>query len=329
MSTLLGAGAFGIAIIPLSFKIFKNHVDHLSTFGTGLLLGAGFGIILPEGIETLIEKTPEGAEFPSSKIALSLLFGFGFMFLVEQFSSHSHDEHSAPAALPQSSNAYNMTAASSQTSVIDPELDFDLSLSNGPTKSTTDITKAFQITLGLVVHALADGLALGAASISAGDASGAGSATDLSLIVFLALTIHKAPAALALTTSLLATSIPRNKIRTHVALFAASTPIGAVLTYSILTLFGQGYGPENGFQGIALLVSAGTFLYVAIVLQPVSSESSPPSHGTNNADAVSKIAKVLLILVGMFTPLVISSFIGHGHGDSTHGEIPGGVQIID
>lgn len=48
MSTLLGAGAFGIAIIPLSFKISKNHVDHLSTFGTGLLLGAGFGIILPE-----------------------------------------------------------------------------------------------------------------------------------------------------------------------------------------------------------------------------------------------------------------------------------------
>lgn len=154
------------------------------------------------GIETLIEKTPEGAEFPSSKIALSLLFGFGFMFLVEQFSSHSHDEHSAPAALPQSSNAYNMTAASSQTSVIDPELDFDLSLSNGPTKSTTDITKAFQITLGLVVHALADGLALGAASISAGDASGAGSATDLSLIVFLALTIHKGAKFLSLLRTL-------------------------------------------------------------------------------------------------------------------------------
>lgn len=48
MSILLGAGAFGIAIIPLSFKISKAHIDHLSTFGTGLLLGAGFGIILPE-----------------------------------------------------------------------------------------------------------------------------------------------------------------------------------------------------------------------------------------------------------------------------------------
>jgi zinc transporter 9 len=46
--------------------------------------------------------------------------------------------------------------------------------------------KAYPLTLGLVMHGLADGLALGVSAL--GDAE-----TDLSLVVFLALIIHKGP----------------------------------------------------------------------------------------------------------------------------------------
>lgn len=55
--------------------------------------------------------------------------------------------------------------------------------------------KAYPLTLGLVVHALADGLALGSAALSeAGADDGTGESivpTGLSIVVFLALIIHK------------------------------------------------------------------------------------------------------------------------------------------
>ncbi len=49
------------------------------------------------------------------------------------------------------------------------------------------------LTLGLVIHSLADGLALGASALplSGTDGEGSASSTGLSLIVFLALIIHK------------------------------------------------------------------------------------------------------------------------------------------
>ena len=46
--------------------------------------------------------------------------------------------------------------------------------------------KALPMTLGLVIHSLADGLALGAAASSSDD-----SGVQLSVVVFLALIIHK------------------------------------------------------------------------------------------------------------------------------------------
>ena len=64
MSTLLGLGSFSVGILPLfcnfsstlSFSldgaILKEHVEShlakLSTLGTGLLLGAALGVIIPE-----------------------------------------------------------------------------------------------------------------------------------------------------------------------------------------------------------------------------------------------------------------------------------------
>ena len=49
-------------------------------------------------------------------------------------------------------------------------------------------SKALPMTLGLVIHSLADGLALGAAASSSDDG---GNSTELSIVVFLALIIHK------------------------------------------------------------------------------------------------------------------------------------------
>ncbi len=74
-----------------------------------------------------------------------------------------------------------------------------------------------------MVHAAADGVALGAA--------GATSHQDVEMIVFLAIMLHKAPAAFGLVTFLLHEGIERQRIRRHLAIFSASAPLFTLITY--------------------------------------------------------------------------------------------------
>ena len=81
------------------------------------------------------------------------------------------------------------------------------------------ITKNFTLT--------ADGIALGAAAAS--------SHTDIEMIVFFAIMLHKAPAAFGLVTFLLHEGLERNRIRRHLLTFAFAAPIGAFITYILIT----------------------------------------------------------------------------------------------
>jgi solute carrier family 39 (zinc transporter), member 9 len=123
---------------------------------------------------------------------------------------------------------------------------------------------------------------------------------------------------LALTSSLLTLSIPRDVCKKHLAVFCASTPIAAVFSYAVLAFFGV--KDEDDLIGTCLLLSVrftvlscmglvmnmsqgGSFLYVATVLQPVSS-----SEGE-----LKKPLRVLLIVMGIFAPYFVGGFFGHGH----------------
>jgi len=124
--------------------------------------------------------------------------------------------------------------------------------------------------------------------------------------VFLALIVHKAPTALALTTSLMSTALPRSECKKHIAFFSASTPFGALVSYGLFSFLEA--GGEGDWTGTALLISGGTFLYVATVLQPVSHTA----HSEENE--MSKITRALLIVSGIFLPFIIGTLLGHGHG---------------
>jgi len=163
--------------------------------------------------------------------------------------------------------------------------------------------RAYPLTLGLVMHGLADGLALGVSALS-------NTETDLSLVVFLALIIHKAPTALALTTSLLSTALPRSECKKHIAFFSASTPFGALVSYGLFSFLEA--GGEGDWTGTALLISGGTFLYVATVLQPVSHSSETHSMPPEEKE-MSKFSRALLMVIGMFLPFMIGALLGHGH----------------
>ncbi|KLO11457.1 Zinc/iron permease [Schizopora paradoxa] len=334
MSALLGLGAFGIGNLPLFFTFSRSRIQYLSTLGTGLLLGASLGVVIPEGIETITKDSPNG-EVPTSTIALCLLSGFAFMMIVEQFlSGHEHGhEHNSPPTDDGTLAPLYENGASPDTSLENAPKpvagdDYEMQLENldrGGTDGWVEggseeykaaaKTKAYPLTLGLVIHSLADGLALGASALPLNGSEGAdgagASSTGLSIIVFFALMIHKAPTALALSMSLISSSLPRYECRKHIAFFSVSTPIGALVSYVILSTIGT----RGSWTGISLLISGGTFLYVATVLQPLShSEESSPSHAAALPSAnMGEKTRALLVILGMFIPFLIGIFVGDDH----------------
>ncbi|KAF9646220.1 hypothetical protein BDM02DRAFT_3118971 [Thelephora ganbajun] len=305
-------------------------MSRLTALGSGLLLGAGLGIIIPEGVEATIEAgESEGASghahFPTTTTAISLLVGFMFMLVTEQLlpGAHSHPGQFVPGSGSLSPKTFTVEFDADvelgeleEDSARSPRSSTQRSASTSAQcpatpRSTTGggfkipvSGKGFTLTLGLVLHALSDGLALGS-SITSGSGS-----QELSLVIFAALAIHKAPTALALTTSLLASGVNRPDCKMLLAIFSASTPTGAALAYLFLWFFQSADGDKNHWTGIAMLVSGGSFLYVATVLQPVSSNHT---NRLPHEDDISAKTRLVFIIVGMFAPLLLSILVGHGH----------------
>ena len=101
--------------------------------------------------------------------------------------------------------------------------------------------------VGIGFHSILDGIAIGA-----------GSMMNLSAVIILAVTLHKFPAALALSSLLVrGGEYSRNKILTSMFIFALATPFGAVVS---ILLF---QGMTDHVVAVALGISAGTFLFIS------------------------------------------------------------------
>jgi zinc transporter 9 len=259
-------------------------------------------VLLPRGIEALARSRPSTNTLDGSSIAIPLLFGFTFMLVVEQLSS-SHTHHNQPHhARRPSQHALGLT--SPPDSIFDVELaglddgtdgvpaHHERRASGGSVSATKtsvegDSPSAYPITIGLVLHGLADGLALGMSVLSNDGSSSHPYA--LSMVVFMALAVHKgactpssgarafpawpsscslnriahfcapaAPTALAYTVSLMSTTLSRVECKKHLILFSASTPVGAIASYASFSFFGSKH--VDGV-GTALLISV-SFLVV-------------------------------------------------------------------
>uniref|UniRef100_A0A3B4T6H8 Zinc transporter ZIP9 n=1 Tax=Seriola dumerili TaxID=41447 RepID=A0A3B4T6H8_SERDU len=126
-------------------------------------------------------------------------------------------------------------------------------------------------TLGLVIHAAADGFALGAA-VATGQVT-------VQVIVFFAVILHKAPAAFGLVSFLMHAGLEKKYIQGHLLAFSAASPVVAITTYFIL------HANQLSATGVGMLFSAGTFLYVATVhILPEISSSSSSRPGQPSSD---------------------------------------------
>ncbi|XP_015268774.1 PREDICTED: zinc transporter ZIP9 [Gekko japonicus] len=296
LSLAMLVGCYVAGIIPLAVNFSEERLKLVTVLGAGLLCGTALAVIVPEGVHALYEDILEAKHHPVSEtqkvaesekaaempvvydhdhdhsrlhayIGVSLVLGFVFMLLVDQIgSSHVHTTDDPEAA--RSSNS----------------------------KITT--------TLGLVVHAAADGVALGAAAST--------SQTSVQLIVFVAIMLHKAPAAFGLVSFLMHAGLERNRIRKHLLVFALAAPVLSMVTYLGLSKSSKQALSEVNATGVAMLFSAGTFLYVATVhvLPEVGGMGHSHKAEAAGGKGLSRLEVAALVL-GCLIPLILS--IGHQH----------------
>lgn len=286
LSLAMLLGCYIAGSIPLVMTMSEDRMEVVTVLGAGLLVGTALTVIIPEGVNTLFSlhdhnKSPglatsethhheatasESHTEPHNLVGPPLVLGFLLMLIIDQFAGG----HRKPA---------------------DPE--------NGNGRGP----RSFTATLGLVVHAAADGIALGAAAAS--------SHTDVEMIVFFAIMLHKAPAAFGLVTFLLHEGLDRNKIRRHLLIFALAAPVGAFLTYCTIVKSGTETFSSSNSTGLAMLFSAGTFLYVSTV--HVLPELTSHGHDGSGGGGPSHFSRKQLtaLICGSLLPLMLT--FGHHH----------------
>lgn len=115
------------------------------------------------------------------------------------------------------------------------------------------------LAIGLSLHTLIDGLALGAAVVA--DAHSGHGLALYGLGTFLAIALHKPLDALSITSLMLAGKWSRSSIQLANAAFAVLCPLGALAgAYGLTEVFGS----QHAVLGICLAFAAGVFLCIAL-----------------------------------------------------------------
>ncbi|KAH9903685.1 Zinc/iron permease [Xylariomycetidae sp. FL2044] len=248
-------------------------------------------------------------EIPTFYIGFSLILGFVLMFLIDRLPRHA-SENFQPPPPPRHISLSNLGGSALPGDEEEHE-GFLGSLTPTPRQS-----RSLATTTGLVIHAAADGIAMGASATS--------SDTKLGFIVFIAIMVHKAPAAFGLTSILLKQGLSKRAARGHLIVFSLASPFGAWATFILVSFLGGGgeSSVNQWWTGMLLLFSAGTFLYVAMHAMQEGDSSTGHDVGTGaNGYADGSIAQrkhahpqmreTLATVIGMFLPLLTQ--FGHHH----------------
>lgn len=225
---LLGALAGGA--LPLFSKVRRS--DLLLSFSAGIMLGAAFLHMLPEAVE--------GA---GGEAVPFVLVGFLLLYLLERFVLVHICAEPGPNA--------RLSTRGAPLSPDDPHdhLPGEDAHVHAHGIGCDAHTLGLAAWIGMSVHTLVDGFALGAASVQ----------PELGVLVFLAILSHKIPNSFSLSAILLSEGYGRGRAVAMNAAFALMVPVGVGI-YVLLreTVHAQKFAP------LALAASAGTFLHLSL-----------------------------------------------------------------
>lgn len=226
MAAAIAALSFVGAIAPRTFvgRLTTSQLGDVTGIASGLLLASALLVVVPEGFDVAAAAAADGDDFAYEPAILgaTVLVGFLAMLVLEGFGAgHAvHEEHHDHVQGHGHGHVHHPASPSI-------------------------------LAVGLSVHALADGVAIGAAA-AAGD-------TAFSVLVATAVLIHRVPAAFSLGLfALHETDDSGRSVRALIA-FALATPLALLLTFAALD------GADDRVIALTLLFSAGTFVYVATV----------------------------------------------------------------
>ncbi|VDM92917.1 unnamed protein product [Onchocerca ochengi] len=360
LSITMFAGSFLAGLIPLAFNMSERRTRLLSTFGAGLLVGTALSVIIPEGVEALYivhtekylpepirnevdnqnvvlnqrsvsNSLKQSAESNLGYVSERINYPTGFDKNVVKtgivkrqvpqdltVSEKEIDEHKHHVKAAINFNAINQSIGYSLVFgfifmfIID-QISKSLS-SKGGDRTQYKLTA----TIGLVVHSAADGVALGSASAT--------NRTGVQFIIFLAIMLHKAPAAFGLVSFLLVEGVERFRIRRHLTVFSIAAPLAAIITYYLIIIVENDKFSADSTTGTLMLFSAGTFLYVATVhilpelmgsnvrdYQLVNNGAENSSRGFNESRASLKFIELISIIIGAISPTFLINGHSHSH----------------
>ncbi|RPA80861.1 Zinc/iron permease [Ascobolus immersus RN42] len=320
-SAAMAVASFAAGMLPLAVNLSPKHLRIMSTIGTGILVGTSLIVIIPEGIEAIYSaKSPSPPTTTSDPdhdddhdsnhlaVGLSLITGFLLMFLIDRLSHSPHPDQQYHIPLdniptsprtPSSARPPPPAPPPPRPPPHTPPLLPPLDPANHHHPPTTS-SKPAATTTGLVIHACADGIALGASSKS--------SNVGLEAVIFLAIIIHKMPAAFGLTAVLLRGGLSKQQARRHLAVFSLAAPFGALVTWAIIMVLGgvaEGGSGMDWWTGVLLLFSGGTFLFVAV-------HAMQEDEGMSDDGEVKGWVHTACAAGGMLIPL-LTQVGGHGH----------------
>ncbi|CAK7917731.1 metal homeostasis factor Atx2p [[Candida] anglica] len=279
LTAIMGGTSFLAGLLPLMVTLSAHKISIASLLSMGILVSTSLVIVIPEGIETVLDD--DSSPVNTYAIGVFLLAGFLTMYLLDHLGSisvlkgyyHVFNRHSSDADLVSFSTVVSSILSSSTTT-------------------------------GLVIHALVDGISLGSSFIKI---------SNFHLVIFFSIIIHKIPTCFSLTTILIKENYNFSLIKYHSAVFALTSPITAIITYLILS-FGSIGARTVGYM---LLYSAGTFLYVVIhVMTETSSNDTNPlplsqeSESTIYQQESMSTEEFLASIIGMSIPVIIGGLFG-------------------
>ncbi|KAM5273086.1 zinc transporter ZIP9 isoform 2-T2 [Ctenodactylus gundi] len=275
LSLAMLVGCYVAGIIPLAVNFSEERLKLVTVLGAGLLCGTALAVIVPEGVHALYEDILEGKHPQASETQNVIASDKAAEIPVVHEHEHSHDHTQLHAYI-----GVSLVLGFVFMLLVD------------------------QIGSSHVHSTDADGVALGAAAST--------SQTSVQLIVFVAIMLHKAPAAFGLVSFLMHAGLERNRIRKHLLVFALAAPVLSMVTYLGLSKSSKEALSEVNATGVAMLFSAGTFLYVATVhvLPEVGGLGHSHKPDATGGRGLSRLEVAALVL-GCLIPLILS--VGHQH----------------
>jgi zinc transporter 9 len=270
---ILAAAALVTALIAGGIPIMRGAKDEgrqkmMTGIAAGVLLASALLVAIPEGFDTIASS---GTDADSAlAVGGAILAGFILMLVLEAlgFGHDIHEEHHDHEGEHGHDHVHHPSNPSS-------------------------------VIFGLSIHALTDGLAMGAA-LATGELS-------IAIAVTVGVIAHKIPAAFSLGVFSMHERGDASKSWKDLILFSLATPVMIILAY-------YAFGDVSEYTiGLAMLFAGGTFLYVATV------DVLPDVHHIETGKkALVHVLIGVVLMVFLLLLLDMSSIASHDHSAHIH-----------